>query len=166
MNESWKSFISKITKELAMRKEECSYSCRMGLSSLPKELYAGGRIFHHHVELKQDCIQNRWGLWEARVFRLPAYLCTSAHPFSLAFQCPLLFHLQPPTRWSLQEASSNLSFPEPSGRISWFPTCTCDLLLKLLVLQVFFPPESMAARVTLPVLEPGQFWANQDSRSP
>ena len=86
--------------------------------------------------------------------------------FSLGLQCPLLFHLQPPTQWSLQEAPSNLSFPEPSGCISWFPTCTCDLLLKLLVLQVFFPPESMAARVTLPVLEPGQFRANQDSWSP
>lgn len=44
---------AKIKKELTMRKEECSHSCRMGPSSFPKELYAAGRIFHF-IELRHS----------------------------------------------------------------------------------------------------------------
>ena len=120
MNEAWKLFISKITKELAMRKEECSHSCRMGLSSLPKELYAGGRIFHHHIELRQDCIQNRRGLWDARVFRLPAYLCTSARPFPWAFNAPSSFIFSPQPSEASKRSPLTYLFLSPQAELAGF----------------------------------------------
>lgn len=166
MNESWKLFISKITKELAMRKEECSYSCQDGAFLLSPKSFTQEEEFSSPYRIKTGLHSEQMRLWEARVFRLPAFLCTSAHPFPWPFNAPSSFIFGPNPVKPPKGLLLTCLFLSPQAELAGFLPVLVNFYLKLLVLQVFFPPESMAARVILPVLEPGQFWANQDSWSP